>query len=155
MAGEALLERADISLADLRPADQQAVRQLILAGLAERWGTLDPTRNPDLDNLWASYSGAIFVVAWQGDQIVGSGALIPEADGVGRVVRLSVAARARRQGVGRKVLEELCWRARRRGYRQLVLETTRTWQDAVAFFKDFGFRPAFELGGDVYFRLDL
>jgi len=142
-------------LTDLRRDDQEAARKLILAGLAERWGTLDPCLNPDLDNLWASYREAIFIVAWQGEQLVGTGALIPEAEGTARVVRLSVATQARRQGVGRKILVELCQRARRRGYRRLVLETTRTWQDAVAFFKDFGFKPDRESDGDLHFWLDL
>ncbi len=57
--------------------DQDAVRSLILAGLAEHGGEIDPTLNPDLNDIRDSYNDATFLVAWLDGRIIGSGALIP------------------------------------------------------------------------------
>ena len=138
-----------------RPADQVPVRRLILAGLAERWGRLDPAKNQDLQDVAGSYAAGVFLVALLGDEVVGTGALVPEAAGVGRIVRMSVARRLRRQGVGRQLLQALLVEARARGYRRLVLETTATWEDAVAFYRRQGFRPVGERSGDLHLELEL
>lgn len=89
------------------PADQSAARTLILAGLQEHWGTLDLTLNPDLDDIVRHYADGVFLTAWQAGALVGTGALIPEAPGVSRVVRMSVDRRCRRGGIGRRILTGL------------------------------------------------
>lgn len=138
-----------------RPADQAAARTLILRGLAERWGELDETRNPDLDDIADHYADGLFLVAVDDGQIVATGALIPEGERVGRVVRMSVARDRRRRGIGRQMLYALWEAAIQRGYRRLVLETTATWVDAVAFYRAHGFRPVGEQHGDMHFVLEL
>jgi len=40
--------------------DQDEVKSLILSGLVEHWGWLDSDKNPDLDNVYASYAAAFF-----------------------------------------------------------------------------------------------
>ncbi|HZA87409.1 MAG TPA: hypothetical protein VE466_11045 [Acidimicrobiales bacterium] len=41
---------------DFTPGDQTAVRELVLGGMRERWGdAYDPSANPDLDDISASY----------------------------------------------------------------------------------------------------
>ena len=122
-----------------RPADQAAARSLILAGLGERWGWIDYTANPDLDDIAAAYGHGWFVVALLDDALVGTGALIPEGDGVGRIVRMSVCRLRRGQGIGRRILAELTVAARRAEYHTLVLETTSAWTDAVRFYAANGF----------------
>ncbi|MCZ7673141.1 MAG: hypothetical protein M5U34_41515 [Chloroflexi bacterium] len=46
------------------PTDQAAAKALILAGLAEHWGTLDLSLNSDLNDIQASYvdNGGVFIV---------------------------------------------------------------------------------------------
>jgi GNAT superfamily N-acetyltransferase len=144
-----------ITVHPFRPEDQAAAQALILAGLEEHWGYIDPTKNPDLDDIDSTYAHATFLVAWQGDVLIGTGALIRDGDGVARIVRMSVAKRARRQGVGTLILERLCERARALGYRQIVLETTSTWEDAIAFYERNGFRVTGSRDGDTHFVLDL
>ena len=68
---------------------------------------------------------------------------------------MSVAADMRRRGVGGGILQRLCEQARSIGVQQLVLETPETWQEAIEFYKDFGFRMTHRFNGDVYFMLDL
>ncbi|MBN2003797.1 MAG: GNAT family N-acetyltransferase [Anaerolineae bacterium] len=145
-----------------RPQDQEAAQRLILAGLEERWGVLDPTKNPDLDDITKIYGDDVFLTAWlQNDEtseettLVGTGALIREEETVARIVRMSVARSLRRQGIGRTLLEHLFAHARAAGYRRIVLETTSTWSDAIAFYERYGFRRIGEWDGDTHFTLDL
>jgi len=144
-----------VEIKPFRLEDQDAAQRLVLAGLEEHWGVLDPTLNPDLDDIAACYANAIFLAAWQDNELVGTGALVHEAEGTARIVRMSVARSRRRQGIGRLLLDELCRRARALGYRALVLETTATWHDAIAFYTRNGFRATGASEGDIHFALVL
>ncbi|MDT8304964.1 MAG: GNAT family N-acetyltransferase [Anaerolineae bacterium] len=145
----------DVTIRPLMPADAPAARALILEGLAEHWGTLDARLNSDLDDIPASYASGLFLVAEIGGALAGTGALIPEEPGVGRIVRMSVAREKRRQGIGRLLLAALLAAARERGYQRIVLETTATWEDAIAFYRRAGFGPVGERDGDLHFVLEL
>jgi putative acetyltransferase len=145
----------EIILHPFQPADQAAVKTLVLAGLVEHWGSLDPAKNPDLEDIAASYAQAVFLVARRGEQIVGTGALVPRSEDTAEVVRMSVATAWRRKGIGRMILQELVDRARQAGFQHLILETTETWQEVIAFYLRFGFRITHYQEGDVYFVLDL
>ena len=95
-----------------RPEDQPAAQALILAGLAAHWGWLDPTLNPDLEDIAASYGHGLFLVQYDEGRLVGTGAVVPEGAGVGRIVRMSVDRGERRKGYGRALLQALItgWR---------------------------------------------
>jgi putative acetyltransferase len=145
----------DTVLRLLRPEDQAAVRSLVLAGLREHWGSIDPSKNPDLGDIASAYADATFLTAWAGHELVGTGALVEESDGVARIVRMSVAAHVRRRGLGRLLLDELCKQARASGHRRVVLETTETWGDVMAFYESCGFHVVGRRDGDVHMALDL
>ena len=145
----------NITILPFQPEDQAEVKNLILAGLAEHWGVLDPTKNPDLNDIRLTYANAIFLVAWQNNKIIGTGALIPQSNDTAEIVRMSVAAEARRKGIGKKILWKLREQATLNGYKRLVLETTQTWVEVIEFYKGFGFQITHYLDGDVYFALDL
>ena len=148
-------ENNDIVIRPFRLDDQAAAQRLIVTGLAEHFGFLDPTANPDLDDIASTYADGTFLLAWQGDELVGTGALIHEKQGLARIVRMSVAPHLRRQGIGTLILERLCEQARAAGYRQIVLETTATWDDVIAFYRRNGFRVIGSWDGDTHFVLDL
>ena len=145
----------NLRIAPFQPDDQVAVKTLILAGLVEHWGYLDPAKNPDLDDIQTYYAQATFLVAWLGDHMVGTGALVPRSTEAAEIVRMSVAAEVRRQGIGRMILYHLGERARQLGFRRLILETTAAWQDVIKFYQRFGFDITHVRDGDVYFSLDL
>ncbi len=145
----------DVIILPFQPENQADVKNLILAGLAEHWGTPDPTKNSDLDNIGVTYTNAIFLVAWQNSKIVGSGALVPKENGVAEIVRMSVAATMRRKGIGTKILQSLCEQAKLNGTKRLVLETTETWHEVIEFYNQFGFKVTHYLDGDVYFSLEI
>lgn len=142
-----------ITLSPFTPADQPAVKALVLAGLADHWGTLDPSKNPDLNDIAAAYKDAYFIVAREKDEVIGCGALVPHTPDSAEVVRMSVAAAARRRGLGRRILSALCAEAKARGFRRVILETTQTWSEVIAFYQSFGFRITHYKDGDVYFEL--
>jgi ribosomal protein S18 acetylase RimI-like enzyme len=141
-----------VTIRDFQPVDQPAARTLILTGLGEHWGWIDETLNPDVDDIATNYAGETFLVAYDGDQLIGTGALIHEADGEARVMRMSVAAAARRQRIGSQILEALIERARQRGYSKIVLETTATWSEVIAFYRRHGFRELGERDGEMHFE---
>jgi GNAT superfamily N-acetyltransferase len=145
----------DITILPFQSDYQVEVKNLVLAGLAEHWGTLDPTKNPDLNDIRHTYANGVFLVAWQNNQIIGTGAFLPISKDTAEIVRMSVSARMRRKGIGRMILQQLCERAKFDGYKRLVLETTETWVEVIEFYKQFGFQITHYHDGDVYFALDL
>ena len=149
------MQTTSVMLTHFEPQHQEAARKLILDGLAEHWGRLDPTFNQDLVDISQSYRDSVFLLAWLDDRLIGTGALIPESEGVARIVRMSVAKAHRRQRVGRLILVRLLECAREQGVRKIVLETTATWRDAIAFYKRAGFQPIEVRDGDQHFELHL
>jgi GNAT superfamily N-acetyltransferase len=126
----------------IRPFDaglQREVRDLIAEGLAEHFGSYDATRNPDLEDIAAVYAPGVFLVATIEGRLVGTGALVPETAGVGRIVRMSVRAAMRRRGIASAILAELAAAASAAGYRRLVLETTADWAEVIEFYRSQGF----------------
>jgi len=124
-------------------ADQDAARALILAGLGERFGFVDETRNPDLDDIAASYLalGHTFLVGEVAGVVVGTGALHFEPDGATcQLVRVSVRSDARRSGIARALVASLLTLARERGRSRVWVETDAPWRDAIALYERMGFR---------------
>lgn len=139
--------------------DQEAAKQLVVTGLGEHWGWIDPTLNPDLNDIATAYAEGIFLVGYLGDTLVATGALTPEVTPSGttalRVERMSVRADLRRQGIGRRMLDALLDAARQQGCRVVVLETTSTWTDAVRFYQHYGFDFVEARNGETHMQLHL
>ena len=135
--------------------DQAAARQLILNGCGEHWGYIDESLNPDLDEIAASYADGAFLCAWQGSELVGTGAYLPENAGTARIVRMSTERTRRRCGIGTMVLAALLELARSQGYHRAVVETTADWADAVAFYQQRGFALIDEGDGSAHFAMVL
>jgi GNAT superfamily N-acetyltransferase len=143
-----------IVIRPFRPEDQSETKAIILEGLREHWGNLDPDRNPDLLDIAAAYASGVFLLACRGERIIGTGALLPRGNGTAEIVRMSVIREMRRQGIGGLILRALLERAKADGARRIILETTAAWPDAVAFYQKHGFRIMHYDGGDAYFALD-
>jgi len=148
---------SEIAIRPLRASEQEAARRLILTGLGEHFGWIDETLNPDLRDIEAAYlrPSHCFVVAELGGAIVGTGALVSEASGVGRIVRVSVDQRYRGRGIGRRLVQHLVTAAHARGYQRVVCETNDDWEDAIALYRSCGFAEEARRDGSVHFALDL
>lgn len=138
-----------------QPQDQDEAKDLVLAGMVEHWGFLDPTLNPDLNDIAVSYKEGLFLVAKQEGKIVGTGALLPRSEMSAEIMRMSVASTLRRSGLGSAMLQRLCEYAKLKGYRQLVLETTSNWQEVIEFYLKFGFQITHHQDGETHFVLNL
>jgi GNAT superfamily N-acetyltransferase len=150
--------RETIQVRPFHPQDQTAVKQLVLAGLAEHWGILDSNLNPDLNDIASSYAGETFLVAVQAGEIIGCGALIEEEGGgqrYGRIVRMSVKTENRRQGLGQLILHQLQDAAQQRQFNKIVLETTQTWTEVAAFYQANGFQISHHQGSDAHFEKNI
>jgi len=143
-------EQLSIDLA--QPRDVPAVRALIVAGLTERWGTYDHSRNPDLVCFESHYADASTLVAKVDDVIVACGSLIAQAPRIGRIVRMSVAVTHRRDGIGRRLVRALLERAALLGYVEVVVETNVDWHSAIALYEGEGFVRTEQRDGDQHFR---
>jgi ribosomal protein S18 acetylase RimI-like enzyme len=147
----------DFGIRPFRTSDQDAVKALVLAGLADHWGELDPTLNPDLNDIAGWYGpmrGHTVVLDIDGE-IAGTGTMFEKRPDVGELVRMSVSGDFRGQGIGKRLVRALADEAIKRGYVALECETTDTWQDAIGLYTALGFREVDRHSGDVFFRLDL
>jgi ribosomal protein S18 acetylase RimI-like enzyme len=149
--------RAGPRIRPFEAGDQEAARGLILAGLGEHFGWIDEARNPDPDDIAAHYVAPdhAFVVAQLGGELVGTGALVPEGEGTGRLVRMSVSSEHRRWGIGRALVDHLAAEARRRGYGRLLVETNNDWYDAIGLYERCGFVEYDRDAESVYLALPL
>jgi len=138
-------------------SEQSCVRRLILEGLGEHFGYIDETCNPDIDEIDTNYiqKGYIFIVAYLNSELVGTGALIIETEGVGRLVRMSVSKLYRKKGIGKKIVEYLLGEAKLRGYKRIVLSTEVNWISAICLYESCGFKEYGRNNIDVYMYKDL
>ncbi|MBK81990.1 MAG: hypothetical protein CMQ43_13865 [Gammaproteobacteria bacterium] len=114
---------------------------------------LDGLRGDDV-TLWT---------AWQGEALLGCGALKELDAGHGEIKSMRTAPDHRRRGVAARLLEHLIAEARRRGYARLSLETGSMahFEPARALYERFGFRYCAPFGSyaedpnSVFMTLDL
>ena len=146
-------------IVEFEPAHQAAVRALILCGLADHWGEVDPSLNSDLDDIAASYATGRTLVALADAAVVGTGTVMPRPNGDAEIVRMSVASSQRRTGLGRRIVAELIETARAWGATRVVLETTTAWTGVVAFYESCGFTVTHHedgsFGRDTWFALSI
>jgi GNAT superfamily N-acetyltransferase len=123
-----------IHIREFDPRYQAAAADLINKSLGARFGFMDVTKNPDLYDIETTYGAGDFLLAFEGDLLVATGALMPKGDSTGQIARMHTAAPYRRQGIGTRVLETLEIGAQTRGFSALILETNNDWDDAIAFY---------------------
>jgi N-acetylglutamate synthase-like GNAT family acetyltransferase len=58
-------------------------------------------------------------------------------------------------GIGALILNNLIYLAMEQGFREVFLETTATWDDAVSFYLNHGFKITHKDNGDIYFSRKL
>jgi GNAT superfamily N-acetyltransferase len=126
--------------------------------MRERWGAqFDASANPDTDDIWLSYvtRGAEIVVVEMGGNVIATGTLLPEIDGSGRILRMSVDRQHRRQGLARTIVAELVERSRRRGLDRVTVTTDTPWSEAVALYQSCGFDLVSQTDDASHFVLSL
>jgi GNAT superfamily N-acetyltransferase len=117
------MDLASVDVHDLRADERDAVRSLILDGLKEHWGSVDPTLNRDLDDLAVTYAAGRVLVATVDGTVAGTGTMTRRDDATAEIVRMSVARDYRRSGLGRRLVADLVATARTWAMSRVVLET--------------------------------
>jgi GNAT superfamily N-acetyltransferase len=153
------MDLAGVDVHDLRADERDAVRSLILDGLEEHWGSVDPTLNRDLDDIAVTYAAGRVLVATVDGTVAGTGTVVRRDDATAEIVRMSVAADYRRAGLGRVLVADLVTTARSWSMSRVVLETSAHWKEAVEFYVRCGFTQThFEsgtFGSDAWFEMKL
>lgn len=105
----------------------------------------------DLDKLRAP--GITFWTIWEGELLMGCGALKELDRTHGEVKSMRTPKALRRRGAGRAMLAHIVEEARRRGYRRLSLETgsQEGFRPAAELYRSFGFT---ECGPFADYKLD-
>jgi putative acetyltransferase len=95
-----------------------------------------------MDHATLLEEGVTVWTAWEGEELLGSGALKEIDARHGEVKSMRTAEAHLRKGVGGAILDHLIAVARRRGYRRLSLETGSSDDFAAsrALYKRYGFR---------------
>ncbi|EIZ77304.1 acetyltransferase family protein [Novosphingobium sp. Rr 2-17] len=116
-----------------------------------------------LDATGLSAASVTFWTAWDGDTLLGFGALKQLDDTHGEVKSMRAAPAARGKGVGRAMLAHIVGEARERGYSRLSLETGTAplHAPAIALYRSAGFTSCSAFADyqpsphNQFFRLDL
>ena len=130
---------------------------LIKSGLSEYFETYASHYNPDLIDPYQHYNdkNSVFLIGLIDNSIIATGALIKEEETIGRIVRMSVSKEYRNQGYASKILRKLEEIALDKGYRKILLETTRTWNNAIRFYKSNQYKTKYIDHADVHFEKKL
>ena len=89
-----------------------------------------------------------FWSGWQGDDLVGCGALKQLDSRHGEIKSMRTSAGHRRKGIAAQILEYIIEEGRRRGYHSLSLETgaTKAFEPARSLYARYGFEPCGPFG---------
>lgn len=111
-----------------------------------QWSPRESVHALDLDGL--RRPDVTFWTVWDGEQLLGCGALRELDPTLGEVKSMRTPAALRRRGAGRAVLTHIVAVARERGYRRLSLETGSQpgFEPARRLYASFGFRPSGPFG---------
>ena len=120
---------------------EEMARNLVLEGLLERFGFIDHSYNPDLKDILKTYGtdGTLFLIGFIREELICTGALTKEKEDTGRIQRMSVKKKYRRQGVANRMIKELELLAKEMGYKKIVLETNNNWISAIKFYRKNGY----------------
>lgn len=83
-----------------------------------------------------------FLVADQDGHPVGFLAAVINADEQARILMFAVSARFRRQGIGRQIMDAFVRTCAMRGLRRIELEVRVSNEEAIRFYKHYGFEKA-------------
>lgn len=134
----AILSGMEIRLDDLR---DPAVHALLEDHLADMRRISPPESCHALDLERLRQPEISFWSVWDGNTLLGCGALKTLGDGHGEIKSMRTAGAARRRGVARAVLAHILGQARERGLTRLSLETGSQpfFEPAHQLYESFGF----------------
>ena len=149
----ASFEKTEIKITPFTSEYQKQAKELILQGIEEYVGKLEPGYNEDLNNIEESFKEHLFLIVLEEGKVIGTGGLLLEGEAP-QIVRVSVKKEYRRQELGRRIVDELISYAVKNGYKRVIVETSKDWSKAVNFYFKYGFEIMYYKDGDIYFKYD-
>jgi putative acetyltransferase len=142
-----------ITIRPIREEDIPAAKRVILSVAYNIFGfdgTLEDSlrhflavgKLKDMDDLQGNYfkAGGIFLVALNGEQVIGSGALRRLYAETAELKRMWLLEAYHGQGIGYRLITNLFEFARDQGYARVRLQTSPEQVRALAFYRTVGFR---------------
>ncbi|MGF1526456.1 MAG: GNAT family N-acetyltransferase [Candidatus Competibacterales bacterium] len=128
----------DIRLDDLSGPD---IARFLEEHIEDMKAASPPESKHALDLEGLKHPSISFWTLWDGELLVGCGALKELDPQSGEVKSMRTAAHCRRRGAASRLLQHILHQAEQRGYRQLSLETGSMafFQPARALYERFGF----------------
>jgi GNAT superfamily N-acetyltransferase len=139
---------------ELRPvrADGEPAERLLadyLGEIEQRLGRpLEPSEYPDAEPAELEPPRGRLLVAFDGDEPLGCGAVRVIAPGIAEIKRMYVAPRARGRGLGRTLLAELERTAADLGCRTVRLDTMAAMRAAAGLYRSVGYEPIADYNGN-------
>jgi len=124
-----------------RPQDNEAVKALHYAGLAQFGAVADPYYDSDLDDIEGIYinNNGDFLIGTDGNEIIAMGAIRKLSSTRAEIKRIRVHRNYQRCGYGRTILLRLIELASELGYTGLCLDATVDNTPARRLFEKCGF----------------
>ena len=144
----------DLQVQSLSKENEAAAIAIIEKGLAQHWGSYDPSFNPDVTHLLEHY-GDRLLTFWLDGEMVGTAAYNPKDSETVFVTRVSVVESLQGQGIGGRMMGLLEQHVAELGYKFAELETTTEWTNVVIFYLKLGYTVTHIQDGDTYFRKQL
>jgi putative acetyltransferase len=135
----------------IRPVDfaDARVRALLTRHLEGMHGNSPPGHVFALDWSGLQAPDISFYALWEGDDLLGFGALKALGPDAGEIKSMRTADAHLRRGAGAAILEHIIAEARGRGYTRLSLETGSgpAFEPALTLYRKYGFRDGEAFGG--------
>lgn len=145
----------DLRVVPYTPEHRDAFRDLNLEWIAAYFEVEPEDRKVlgDPETYVLAPGGAI-LMALDGEDPVGTGALIPIGPREFELAKMAVTPRAQRRGVGRRLCVALIELGRRKGAHRIELVSQTTLAPAIALYRSLGFREI-PLGDVAYKRANI
>jgi DNA-binding MarR family transcriptional regulator/GNAT superfamily N-acetyltransferase len=139
------------AVVDPRHPDARRCIRAYVDELARRFDNgFDPAHSISADDDELTPPRGLLLAATLHGDAVGIGALKLHEDNCAEVKRMWVSPTVRGLGLGRRILAELETHAREHGVRVLRLETNRALGEAIALYRDAGYREVEAFSGEPY-----
>ena len=147
---------ASMSIINYSPRYQADWKRINVAWIAERFVVedvdLDVLDHPD-ENILSK--GGHIILAIEGDDVVGTCALLHSSPGVYQMVKMAVDSRWRGKGIGRALGEAIIEKARQQGACMVMLYSNRAGaMEAIDLYRKLGFKEL-PLPTKAYARADI
>ena len=130
-----------IQITPFSRAYQKEVQGFVLAILEDEMGFFGYER-PDLHDIQKTYQSddlSNFWIAFNGEELVGTVALLKKTKDLAYIKRMAVKKEYRKQGLGKQLLETLLHFAKDRGFKMVCAGTVEENPNAIRFYQQNGF----------------